>query len=73
MPGTCAHALVTKHQKRISGPLLDRIDTAKPHRSPACELWKVEWGPGERIIWVHRRVQPLDAIFIYKIASQNSQ
>jgi magnesium chelatase family protein len=23
---TCAHALVTKYQKRISGPLLDRID-----------------------------------------------
>jgi predicted ATPase with chaperone activity len=26
-------ALVTKYQKRISGPLLDRIDTAEPHRS----------------------------------------
>jgi magnesium chelatase family protein len=25
-PCTCAHALVTKFQKRISGPLLDRID-----------------------------------------------
>jgi magnesium chelatase family protein len=25
-PCTCAHALVTKYQKRISGPLLDRID-----------------------------------------------
>jgi len=24
-PCTCAHALVTKYQKRISGPLLDRI------------------------------------------------
>jgi hypothetical protein len=23
---TCAHAAVTKYQKRISGPLLDRID-----------------------------------------------
>ena len=23
---TCAHALVTKYQKRISGPMLDRID-----------------------------------------------
>src|SRR5512138_119784 len=31
-PCTCAHALVTKYQKRISGPLLDRIDTAQPHR-----------------------------------------
>ena len=28
-----ADALVTKYQKRISGPLFDRIDTAKPHRS----------------------------------------
>ena len=25
-PCTCAHALVTKYQKRTSGPLLDRID-----------------------------------------------
>jgi predicted ATPase with chaperone activity len=25
-PCTCAHALVTKYKKRISGPLLDRID-----------------------------------------------
>jgi len=25
-PCTCAHALITKYQKRISGPLLDRID-----------------------------------------------
>jgi magnesium chelatase family protein len=25
-PCTCAHALVTKYQKRISGPILDRID-----------------------------------------------
>jgi magnesium chelatase family protein len=25
-PCTCAHALVTKYQKRISGPLFDRID-----------------------------------------------
>jgi len=25
-PCTCAHALVTKYHKRISGPLLDRID-----------------------------------------------
>jgi magnesium chelatase family protein len=24
---TCAHAVVIKYQKRISGPLLDRIDT----------------------------------------------
>jgi len=25
-PCSCAPAMVTKHQKRISGPLLDRID-----------------------------------------------
>jgi len=25
-PCTCAQAMVTKYQKRISGPLLDRID-----------------------------------------------
>jgi predicted ATPase with chaperone activity len=27
-PYTCAAPVVTKYQKRISGPLLDRIDTA---------------------------------------------
>jgi hypothetical protein len=27
-PRACASVLVTKHQKRISGPLVDRIDTA---------------------------------------------
>jgi magnesium chelatase family protein len=32
-PCTCAHALVTKYQKRISGPLLDRIDI---HTSSPC-------------------------------------
>jgi magnesium chelatase family protein len=25
-PCTCAHSAVTKYQKRISGPMLDRID-----------------------------------------------
>ena len=32
-PGSYAQALASKHQKRISSPLLDRIDTAKPHRN----------------------------------------
>jgi hypothetical protein len=41
-PCTCAPMVVTKYQKRISGPLLDRIDTAKPHRSAARGLSKVE-------------------------------
>jgi magnesium chelatase family protein len=30
-PCTCAPVTVTKYQERISGPLLDRIDTAQPH------------------------------------------
>jgi len=30
-PCTCAHSTVTKCQKRISGPMLDRIDI---HTSP---------------------------------------
>jgi magnesium chelatase family protein len=34
-PCTCAHAMVTKYQKRISGPLLDRIDI---HTSSPCFL-----------------------------------
>jgi len=34
----CTCALVTQYQKWISGPLLDRIDTAKPHRSTAPGL-----------------------------------
>ncbi|MGB7876475.1 MAG: ATP-binding protein, partial [Anaerolineales bacterium] len=25
-PCTCAHSAVTKYQKRLSGPMLDRID-----------------------------------------------
>jgi len=41
-PCTCAPALVTKYQKRISGPLLDRIDTAQPHRGAAGGLREVE-------------------------------
>ena len=49
-PCTCAHALVTKYQKRISGSLLDRIDTAQLHRSAAGGLRKVEWGQDWRAI-----------------------
>ncbi|HEU0297475.1 MAG TPA: ATP-binding protein [Anaerolineales bacterium] len=35
---TGAPAVVTKYQKRISGPLLDRLDTAGPHRSAESGL-----------------------------------
>src|SRR5918994_5696722 len=34
-PCTCAHVLVTKYQKWISGPLLDRIDIHI--KVPSCE------------------------------------
>jgi predicted ATPase with chaperone activity len=34
----CAPATVTKYQKRISSSMLDRIDTALPHRTPARRL-----------------------------------
>jgi predicted ATPase with chaperone activity len=34
-PRTCAQALVTKYQKRIFDPSLDRIDMVEPHRSAA--------------------------------------
>ena len=38
-PCTCAHALVTKYQKRISGPLLDRIEKmAKEVRRDAHKM-----------------------------------
>jgi magnesium chelatase family protein len=37
-PCTCAQALVTKYQKRISGPLLDRIDPARLYRSAKSRL-----------------------------------
>jgi Magnesium chelatase, subunit ChlI len=52
-PCTCAYALVTKYQKRISGPLLDRIDTAQPHRSTKSGLRKVECRPSWGIVQVH--------------------
>jgi magnesium chelatase family protein len=49
---------VTKYQKRISGPLLDRIDTAKPHRSATRGLRKAEWRPaGETSGAIGARVQ----------------
>lgn len=37
-PGSCALAVVTKYQKRISAPLLDRIDRAAPYRIPTRGL-----------------------------------
>ena len=42
----CEPAVVTKYQKDILSPLLDRIDTAQPHRSAARGLRKVERRPG---------------------------
>ena len=42
----CAHALVTKYQKRISGPLLDRIDTACRIEVPRVDYEKLS---GDRV------------------------
>ncbi|MFZ5880646.1 MAG: ATP-binding protein [Chloroflexota bacterium] len=46
----CAPALSPQYQKRISGPLPDRIDMAKPHRGSARGLRKIEQRPGGRSI-----------------------
>jgi len=40
-PCSCAQALVTKYQQRISGPLLDRIDTASRIEVPRVDYEKL--------------------------------
>src|SRR3972149_4867717 len=42
----CSHALVTKYQKRISGPLLDRIDTVCRVEVPRIDYVKLS---GDRV------------------------
>jgi predicted ATPase with chaperone activity len=55
---TCAPAVVTKYQKWVSGPLLDRIDTAEPHRSPQSGLRKAERRSDRRIKRIDSRARP---------------
>jgi magnesium chelatase family protein len=43
---TCSHAMVSRYQKRISGPLLVRIDTRSDIDVPRVEYEKVS---GERL------------------------
>jgi magnesium chelatase family protein len=55
-PCTCAHALVTKFQKRISGPLLDRIDI--PIEVPRVDYEKLSGDRmGETSAAIRSRVQ----------------
>jgi magnesium chelatase family protein len=55
-PCTCAPALVTKYQHRISGPLLDRIDIHI--EVPRVEIEKLsDLRPGESSAQVRERVQ----------------
>ena len=55
-PCTCAHAMVTKYQKRISSPLLDRIDI---HIEVPCEDYEKLSGNrmGETSESIRARVQ----------------
>jgi magnesium chelatase family protein len=54
----CASAVVTKYQKRISDPILDRIDTAKPYRSPKVDYEKLSAdGAAETSASIRARVQ----------------
>jgi magnesium chelatase family protein len=55
-PCTCAHALVTKYQKRISGPLLDRINIHI--EVPRVDYEKLSGdGVGESSACIRARVQ----------------
>ena len=55
-PCTCAHALVTKYQTRISGPLLDRIDI--PIEVPRVDYEKLNNDRvGESSTSIRQRVQ----------------
>jgi magnesium chelatase family protein len=38
---TCSHSMVSRYQKRISGPLLDRIDTLRDIEVPRVEYEKL--------------------------------
>ena len=35
---TCSNSMVSRYQKRISDPLLDRIDTPEAYRGPSLFL-----------------------------------
>ncbi len=70
-PCTCAHALVTKYQKRISGPLLDRIDIHI--EVPRVDYEKLSGDRvGETSASIRTRVQAARAIQSKRFSSKRS-
>lgn len=54
-PCSCAESVVTRYQKRLSGPILDRIDMhLTVHRVEPSQL--TDWTPGESSATVRQRV-----------------
>ncbi len=70
-PCTCAHAMVTKYQKRISGPLLDRIDIHI--EVPRVDYEKLSSNrTGESSETIRKRVQTARDIQSHRFSSNGS-
>ena len=73
-PCTCAPAMVTKYQKRISGPLLDRIDTACRIEVPRVDYEKLSgYKPSESSESIRARVQAARNIQQTRFTNPNSR
>jgi magnesium chelatase family protein len=69
-PCTCTAAMVSKYQKRISGPILDRIDIhLNVPRVPVQKLASLDQGEPSRLI--RRRVEAARAIQQERLAPLN--
>ena len=73
-PCTCAPAMVTKYQKRISGPLLDRIDTACRIEVLRVDYEKLSgYKPSESSESIRARVQAARNIQQTRFTNPNSR
>ncbi|MBM3179336.1 MAG: ATP-binding protein [Chloroflexi bacterium] len=72
-PCTCAPVVVTKYQKRISGPLLDRIDTACRIEVPRVDYEKLSADRlGETSEAIRKRVQAARSIQQLRFTNRQS-
>lgn len=70
-PSTCAAPVVTKYQKRISGPLLDRIDTYI--EVPGVDYEKLSGdGMGETSESIRARVQAARDVQLQRFSKNGS-